>query len=179
MTTMSFGGLAKEQRLKFEALFNHYRNLMMHIAREITRNNVLAEEAVQDALLKILLHIDDIDEVRCRRTKGWVILITKRAATDKARYESRRVHEGEDAMDMASADADSLEATAIRNLTLEIVKDSLKELSERDFEMIMLRYYCGYTDTKLAKHYSISPALVRKRCERARKRLLIEMGPRI
>lgn len=168
----------QKQCCKFEELFFHYKNLMLHIARDVTGSTALAEDAVQDALVKILLHIDDIRDVRSKQTKGWVILITKRAAIDKKKYESLRAHENEDTINTAAHAHNELENTVIQNLALQQVKDGLRRLGERDFEMVMLRYYCGYSDVKLAKHYAISPALVRKRCERARKRLLSDINNR-
>lgn len=156
----------------FRQLYEQYRFLMLHIAYKILGNLALAEEAVQDALLKILIHIDDVKEISCHETKSWVVLITKRTSLNKLKYEQMRDHKMPEVWDQASDPAESLENAVIRNLKVKEVLEELKAIDEKYSELLILRYYYGYTDSKLASHFGISPEVVRKRCERGKKLLL-------
>ena len=163
---------SEEHSEKFECLYYQYRNLMMYIALRILKSNELAEEAVQDALVKILINIEDVTDIHCRRTKSWVILITKRTAIDKYNYEKLRKHEPDDSFEQMGLENDTLENTAIQNIQITQVVNAIKLLDEKYSEALILRYYFGYSDSKLAKHFGVSPAAVRKRCERGKKKLL-------
>ncbi len=156
----------------FRQLYEQYRCLMMHIAYNILGNQALAEEAVQDALLKILIHIDDIKDAACHETKCWVVLITKRTALNKLKYEKIRQHAGAEALDEAEDHEEPLENIVIRNLKIREVLSGLKAIDGKYSELMILRYYYGYTDSKLARHFGVSAEVVRKRCERGKKLLL-------
>jgi len=145
---------------------------MMYIALKILKNNELAEEVVQDALVKILINIEDISDIDCRQTKSWVILITKRTALDKYKYEKLRKHESDAFLENVDLENESLENQAIQNIQVEEVVSGLRLLDEKYAEVLILRYYFGYSDSKLAKHFGLTPAAVRKRCERGKKKLL-------
>ena len=156
----------------FRQLYEQYRYLMMHVAYQILNNQALAEEAVQDALLKILIYIDDIKDAGCHETKSWVVLITKRTALNKLKYERIRQHDTADALIEASDGEEALESIVIRNLKIREVLGGLKAIDGKYSELIILRYYYGYSDSKLARHFGISAEAVRKRCERGKKLLL-------
>ena len=70
----------------------------------------------------------------------------------------------------------SIEDMAIQNITLTNFSKVLKTLDSKYSEVIVLRYYFGYTDSKLAKHFNVSPEVIRKRCERGKKMLIKKLN---
>jgi RNA polymerase sigma-70 factor (ECF subfamily) len=162
----------EKQREKFEKLYDQYKDLMMYIAMHILHNPALAEEAVQDSLEKIFIHIDDIKEIKCHETKRWVVIVSERVSLDKLKYESRRGHEKEEMLENLNLEEVSLEDIALKDITVENILKHLRALDYKYYSVIILRYYYGFTDKKLAEHFDVSPDVIRKRCERGRKMLI-------
>lgn len=164
--------VSEETKYRFETLYFYYRDLMMHISLKILNSKELAEEAMQESLIKILINIEDIGEIKCHKTKSWVVIITKRTAINKLEYEKRREHDNDNILEYISFETKNLEDKVLQNITIDEVKKGLKELGGEYFEILILKYYYGYPDCKLSKHFGISPAGIRKKCERGKKRLL-------
>lgn len=163
---------SEEQKIKFEQLYQQYKDLMMYISLKILKKKELAEEAVQDTFIKILINIEDVEEIKCHETKSWVVVISERTAYDKLKYEKRRVHEKDDVLEYTDFSKISIEDIAIQNMTLAKFSKALEMLDNKYSEAIVLRYYFGYSDSKLAKHFKVSPEAIRKRCERGKKMLM-------
>lgn len=163
---------SEEQKIKFEQLYEQYRDLMMYISLKILKKKEFAEEAVQESLIKILINIGRVGAIKCHETKSWVVVISERTAYDKLKYEKRRVHEKDDVLEYTDFSKTSIEDIALQNMTLTSLSKALKTLNNKYSDAIVLRYYFGYSDSKLAKHFKVSPEVIRKRCERG-KRMLI------
>ena len=162
----------EKQKQKLRELYDQYKDLIMHVSMNILNNHALAEEAVQESLVKILINIDDIDETKCHETKRWVVIVSERTAIDKLKYESKRAHEKEDVLEYLNLEDKSLEDIAIKEIAVQNIFKYLKTLDSKYSSVIILRYYFGYTDKKLAEHFGVSPEVIRKRCERGKKLLL-------
>ena len=159
----------EKQKEKLRELYDQYKDLMMHVSMNILHNHALAEESVQESFVKILINIDDINEIKCHETKRWVVIVSERTAIDKLKHELKRIHEKEDVLDYLNLEEISLEDIAIKDIAVKNVFKHLKALDSKYSSVIILRYYFGYTDKKLAEHYGVSPEVIRKRCERGKK----------
>ena len=78
-----------EEQSKFEELYNQYRKLMYLCAKEILKDDALAEDAVQDAFLKIIYNFHKIGEVNCNRTKRFVVIVVENISIDIYRKERK------------------------------------------------------------------------------------------
>lgn len=145
---------------------------MMFISLKVLHKTELAEEAVQDALVKILFNIDCINEIECPRTRGWVVTIIKRTALDKLKYENRRKHIGMDILEYTDINHEASEDKIILDLSVKNVIDAMKTLTPKYSETMILKYYYGYSTKQLANHFEISDDIARKRCERGKKLLI-------
>lgn len=68
---------------KFAELYERYQYRMLYIAKDILKEQALAEDAVQDAFLYLAMHIKSIDEnVLSPKTRNYVYLVTKHKAID-------------------------------------------------------------------------------------------------
>jgi len=170
MIPLSSISIKAEQRNKFLQLYNQYKDLMIHIALGILKNKELAEEAVQDALIRILHHIDDIEEIKCHKTHCWVVYIIRRVSLNKLKYEKRREHESDDRLERDFGDIDTVEDKAIWGIKIEQIIKGLDYIDDY-CNVIIYKYYFGYSDNVLARHYNISSDAVRKRIERCKKKL--------
>ena len=57
------------EKEKFEKLYEQYRKLMMAEANAILKSKHLAEDAVQEAFLRIIKSFDYVEEILSPRTK--------------------------------------------------------------------------------------------------------------
>ena len=67
---------------KFEQIYTLYRGLMFYIARRILPGEADAEDAVHQAFVSIIENLKKISEVRCPKTRSYVVIITERKAID-------------------------------------------------------------------------------------------------
>ena len=79
-----------EEQSKFRALAARYERLMFHVARQILPNQQDAEDAVQEALLRITEIIEKIHDPVCPETKALVGMIVEGKALDLYRRRRRQ-----------------------------------------------------------------------------------------
>lgn len=144
---------------------------MSYTAYKIVHKQTLVEEVVQEALIKMLLHLDDIDKIKCHKTKAWVVVITRRTAIDKLRVESKHFHESEIILDYMESDQMELEDVAMLELRYEDIKKALKILDDKYSDVLIMKYIFDYTNKDISEMFNISLSTVRKRCERGRKKI--------
>ena len=93
--------MLEEQKLKAEQLYIKYWHLMCHVAMEILQNSADAEDAVQQAFLYLLLHMDKLEDIDSPSTKAYVSLTAKHRVIDP--YRSRLRCEPADISGMRTA----------------------------------------------------------------------------
>ena len=69
-----------EQKRKFAELYERYRYLMFKIAVDILHEHHLAEDALQEAFVRVAKHMECIGQLEETATKRYLITITKNAA---------------------------------------------------------------------------------------------------
>lgn len=164
-----------EDRDKFEALYRKYRQLMQYAANEILQDNYLAEDAVHAAFLKIIPRIGRIGEVDCHKTKAFVIIVAENEA--KRIYAARRRQNtiAFEEVQEDPVDHDGGVEQLLAELTVEEIAAGIEDLSKLDSDILTLRYIHGLTDKEIARLLNIHEAAVRKRIERARRRLAVQL----
>lgn len=168
-------------KTKFEQLYLEYRQTMFYVANRILRDEHLAEDTVHRAFIKLIDHLEKINEIKCHKTKGFLVIIVKNISIDI--YNKRKkenVVQIEDISKFSNKDLSTgeklLEDYEYSNLIKKILK-----LPPNYSNILMLKYAHGYSDDEIADILDISKANIRKRAERARKVLLkyIEEGSKV
>ncbi len=155
-----------EARVKFEILYQKYRNLMYHVAYQILRNREDAEDAVQQAFFSMIKIIDKINGSECPETKSLVVIITERKAIDILRTSHRNqlLPLNEDVLGM------SLPLPGDNGLA-----DALAKLPTHYREILLLKFDNGYSTKELSSMLGISESGIRKLIGRARNALKKEL----
>ena len=140
---------------------------MYAVAKEILKNRQSAEDATQEAFIKIAKVIHSIDEVDSCKTKNFTVIITRNVCfdmLDKEKHHMDLIH-----MDIeASATTECLD---LETLELQSVVDAIKALSPAYRDVIQLKYYHDLSEKEIAGILGITYAATRKRLERARSNL--------
>lgn len=157
----------QEEKNKFEQLYNKYSNLLMWVAKGKLNDNRCAEEAVQDAFLYIAMHFHKIGDVDSKMTKGYLCSIVKGFAINKYNKENKVVNLSEEAEELASLSLS--EERFIESLNEIELKEAINNLSDESKNYLYLTYVYGYTSKEIAEMYNISPELVRKKIQFAKR----------
>ena len=78
-----------EEKRKFVILYENYRYLMLKVAVDILHDYQLAEDAVQEAFVRVAKHMENVGQPEETATKRYLITITKHAAIDLYRRRNR------------------------------------------------------------------------------------------
>lgn len=148
---------------KFDLVYNHYKGFVFDIANKILHNYYDAEDAMQEAFLKILLNIKKIDDPLSDRTRGYVAVIAERKAIDL--YRSRKWFVSWESIENKvglsyppPADDDD-------------IARCLSKLPPRYRHVLLLKYHYGFTINEIADIFNIKPATASKLDQRAKAKL--------
>ena len=152
--------MLEEQKSKAEQLYIKYWHLMCHIAMEILQNPADAEDAAQQALLYLLSHMDKLGDIDSPATKAYVALTAKHRAIDL--YRSRPHCEPLDISGMKTAQVHPERLG---------VMEAISQLPPRDRDVLMLRFWAGYTTEEIGGMFHMKKDAVQKAIWRAKKKL--------
>lgn len=153
---------SEDDKAKFEDIYLKYKSLMFYAANKILHNEQDAEDAVHMAFIKIAENIKKIDMVDCPKTRSYIVTIVENKAIDIYRRKSR--HKEAEYLEEVNGfevtyDGDNLLTKCILNLPA------------RYREVILLRYYHGYSVREIAALFDISLMAASKLDQRAKKKL--------
>lgn len=155
-----------------EALYREYRSPMLRIAFSILRDEGLAEDAVQQAFLKIFQSFEKIDRSDCNKTRSFIVILIRNTAIDLYRRRNREsVISFEDLERPLPAREELPEDRAISVLEGEALADCLGRMEERYANLLLLRYYHGYQNKEIAALLGMSQAQVAMGIYRGKQRL--------
>jgi RNA polymerase sigma-70 factor (ECF subfamily) len=152
------------ERVRFEALCLPLRTDLLRFVYWLCRDRTLAEDVVQEALLRAWRSFDSLADEQAVRS--WLLTIARR---ELARTFERRRIETVDIDDLAEPAADAVAVTDPHEV-LEMRRAILQlELIHR--EPLMLQVLFGYSTSEIAEQLQISVAAVLTRLYRARETL--------
>lgn len=159
---------AEENQSKFEKIFNKYKKLMLYVALDITKDHHLAQDAVQNSFLKIINHLDDIEDVSSHKTTNFIVIVTKNAAIDIQRSENRQHSIRQEDMSAFSDPKGSIDLTSFET---QYILEKVNMLPDIYRDIVQLKIQYDLNDREISKILKISGPTARKRLERARKLL--------
>lgn len=161
-----------EEKDQFEQIYTTYRNLMYYIARRILQDDSLAEDAVHNAFIKIIGHLDKIQDISSHKTKGFLVIVVENTSKD---IYNKRKHDNVvsfDSFEVELSDSHDLEESVIDQINVTDLVKEIETLPSIYRDVLMMRFIYEYSYKEISKIMNISEATVRKRLERARQKLL-------
>lgn len=151
---------ADGDRSAFARLYEATAPKLYGVALRILRRSDLAEEAVQDAYVRIWRKASDFDPARASAI-AWMSAITRNRALDVARL--KREVSLDDAPDQADVafDAPGPEAEAELSDELRRLAACLGELDEERRSAVLLAYRSGWTREELAARFERPVATIK------------------
>ncbi len=161
-----------QEKNGFRKLYEKYSRLMHYAAMRILDDDRLAEEAVQEAFLRIAKNFSKVGEPDRPAAKRFVLVVTENAALTLRRKEAKHTagstsaasgksHAGEDRReDATTAAAESREAVKY-----------ILDMPQVQQSSLFLHTVYGYKYREIAGLLGISEAAARKHVQRARIKL--------
>ena len=151
-----------DDKAKFERIYNRYRNLMYHVAYKVLSNHYDAEDAVHQAFVAIIRHLEKIGDIDCPETRSFIVLITERKAIDLIRtsHSEKVIPLNENLIGI------EIPAPGDHGLG-----DALAKLPAHYREVLLLRFDNGYSPKELAQMLGMTESGVRKLIGRAKNAL--------
>lgn len=153
-----------DEKRKFERLYLHYRKTMYYVALQILKDEHHAEDAVHQAFLKLIKHLDKVDDCDSYKTKAFLTVITEHAAIDLYRKLKRE-------QALSYEEAASYIAAPATSSCEHTIYAAIKKLPKHFQIVLTLRYSHGYSMEEIADMLDLTPDNVRQRISRAKRRL--------
>lgn len=148
-----------------ELFYKHYPNVRRKII-SLVRDEAVAEDLAQETFLRLYLRPPDHPEM----IPAWLHRVATRLAYDYLERRSRERHVLEKSFFPAETVGESNEQIVMRRLEREEVQAWLSRLSDRDRNVLMLRY-AGMSYSEIAERLRVRRSLVGTMVHRATERL--------
>lgn len=153
------------EKQKFIIFYEQYRKLMFYIAKEILKDNHLAEDAVQEAFLRIAKNFHKTGTVTSHETKAFAVIITRNVAIDIYNKEKKITKLNQYLSESIETETDDFtEKTSYKKLLGYIL-----ELPEIYRDVLYLNLVYDYQFNEIANLLGISTENARKRAQRGKK----------
>lgn len=152
----------------FRMLVNQYKRVLLGTAYLMVRDRGLAEDALQEALVKVWKHLPSL---RLNGSlKAWLLRILVNEVKQQFRKRYVQTLPLEKAPEMAG-DPDEVEAKLVRQEEYQFLRQALGMLPPDQKETIVLRYYSGLTVPEIAAVMGQREGTVKSRLSRTLDRL--------
>ena len=152
----------------------HGRYLVAYAAR-LTGDRQLAEDIVQETLLRAWRHADRLTDEQ-GSVRGWLLTVARNIATDKARARRSRPPEVEETQEVHDVRVDRDHAEDVANSL--VVADALRTLSPEHRAALVETYFQGRTMSEAAQVLGIPPGTVKSRVHYALQQLRTTLAPK-
>ncbi|MDP9198662.1 MAG: sigma-70 family RNA polymerase sigma factor [Pseudomonadota bacterium] len=158
-----------DARRRFGSLCESLRPDLLRFAYWLGRDRQLAEDVVQEAMLRAWKSLDSLTDEG--KAKSWLLTIVRR---EFARSFERKRFEVSDLDALVAAEADVLAAEDDDDLAQ--MREALFRLEDDYREPLVLQVMMGYTTQEIADAMGMQQGAVLTRLFRARARLRRELG---
>jgi len=153
---------APEERVRFEQIYREYRGLMYHVADSVLHNGQDAEDAVQNAFLRIIKHFSKFRNTPAGDVAPQLVVITRNEAISVLRKKR-------DAAPLE--DWDGFAETSENVADYHALVDSFTRLPQAYRAVMEMKLLSGCSDGEIAAKLRLSKTAVSTRISRGRKLL--------
>lgn len=160
--------LLQRDKKAFEKLYDDYSAAIYGLVLKILRDEAMAEDALQDAFVRIWQKIHTYDESK-GRLFTWMLNVARNIAIDKVRANTSRGSERTSTLQLAHADSRGPSTTMqVEHIGLREMVDALPQDQKFVIELI---YFLGYTQAEVAEEFGIPLGTVKSRVRLAMNQL--------
>lgn len=151
--------------IEFECVYAEFKEKVARYIRGKVSNVHDAEDLTSDVFVKVFDGLSGFDENKASLST-WIYTITRNAVTDYFRTAKRFCELPEEL-----CSEDNIDERLLNEETLERLADALERLSERERDIVIMRYYGGKTLKCISEIMNISYGCVKLMHSSALKKL--------
>lgn len=155
-----------EEKSKFKQLYDKYRNLMFFCAREILKDDGLAEDAVQEAFIKLTKYLKKINDIECNKTKHFIVIIVESTSKDIYRREKKQMNVSWEEIEENYHFPQMERVEAVSELT--DVEKAIMKLPAIYRKIFRMKYVWGYSNSEIGEILNIRQSTLRQRIARGK-----------
>ena len=155
-----------DRRRRFDQIVGIYHQDMYRYAAWLSRDKAIAEDVVQEALLRAWKSLDALRDDGA--AKQWLLTIVRR---ENARYFERRRLETVDVDDLTPSQEALLAETPDEHEQRDEVREAIYRLEDDYREPLVLQVLMGYSTNEIAEQMGLKQGAVLTRLHRARLKL--------
>lgn len=160
-----------ESEEKFTVLFNMYAKALKRKANSILRDNGWAEDAVQWAFLKLLRHMDRIDDPCSDRTRCYLYTILTNNCYTILKKNNRYCLMDDYTMQVDFGTKLVGRDESVEHVLCEELLNDVRKIPEIYSNLMILHAVYNYSLQEISSMLELKPATVRKRMQRGREML--------
>ena len=159
-------------RTKAERLYLQYKYLLFSEANKILNDTHLAEDAVQQAFLRIIKNLHKIDEKNVPATRNFLVIICRNVSLDILRDRQYLNKNSDDIEDLEIENSEMSPADiAVDNESVNRIVDMIKQLPPIYRDVILLKHSHNLSRDEISQTLDVPLETVKKRLVRAKKML--------
>lgn len=159
-------------RVLFETIYYNYQQQLFHVAYQILKDNGLAEDAVQNALLGIARTVDKVHFENDREIRAYVFTSAKRAAFAVKRAEAKHAEAFEEFQLSARTFDNDAFGDCVNKEVLSKVLELIEKLPPLYREVLFYSSVYDMNCALIGELLGRPTATVRKQLSRARSKLV-------
>lgn len=152
---------------KFLAIYESYKNMMFYKAMSVLHSSSLAEEAVQESLIKIAKNISKISSIDCSQTRSFIVIIVRNTSLNMIGSERIKETEGIDD-DTPDVSMDVL-SKVMSKQGYEHLITLVNELDDIYTDVLTLKLVMGYSNEEISSLLGVPRRTVDSRIYRGKK----------
>jgi RNA polymerase sigma-70 factor (ECF subfamily) len=169
-----------ERKDKLEQLYLTYRKELYYVAYRILNDYHDAEDVIQSAFVKLSKHLEKIGEIKCKKTRAYLVIIVRNLSIDRYNEKKRILPTDFSDENGDIPDEDSSLEDYVLHLELgRELAETLARLHTGYADILTLRYYYEYSNAEIAELINLSVDNVSLKLHRAKaalKKILSEGG---
>ncbi|MFZ7131908.1 MAG: RNA polymerase sigma factor [Eubacteriales bacterium] len=163
---------------KLEEIYNLYRKELYYTAYNILKDPYESEDVVQSAMLKVSNYLEKINEIKCNKTKGLMVIIVRGIAINIYNKRKGRATIPLENIEEALTDETFMtpEQHILRMDQGERIAKEMSRLNPEYADVLSLKYTYDLTNGEIAKILDTTEGNVRVKLYRARRALHTLLG---
>ncbi len=151
-----------EEKIRFEEIYQQYRDLMYHVANSILHDSQDAEDAVHNAFLRVIRHFSKLQRASAQDLAPQLMVITKNEAISILRKRKDVV---------PLEEQDGFAETSENIASYHALVESFTCLPQTYRTVMEMKLLSGYSDGEIAAKLGLSKTAVSTRISRGRQLL--------
>lgn len=161
--------LTKENIEKFTTLYESYGKMVYCTIRKFNFDEYTIEDLSQEIYMIIAKHLDDIDIADNKRTRNYIITITRNYCINyKRSLNNRKEFLSKDITDLSPQSMDILQQV-INKEQIHLLADEINKLDDIYKSVLELKYINGFNNKEIAHILKLNKKTVEMRLYRAKK----------